>query len=577
MKAVVPVAALAASLAVAACTDAVRDGQFACRTAGSTGECPPGLRCGLGSASPGELRCYATASVGLDARVDATGSVDSGTDAADPDMAHDGAAIDAGDDARARDAGPPVPQCTMASSCDAPCVLDGVLGEVVEIELETERTSADGPLALTCDRAAPAGDGPAQAVVALRLPAEGAQRILLGARHARTDVRDTLLEVRRDCTSVEDAECFDDIDGLDPSAQSEGTVFATGGETLYVVLTAAAGARPDTGRYRLSATVLDVDAPRIDELYAVARPWSDAELRLEIRFTFWDDDADLGQVELTFFDDDGPVDLDGDGRVDDADVLRVLTPVDGVIQGTLIPFDTTTPRLDVLGVTSVRAVGIDFEGHRGNPITAPLEYRVPDGATCAPPFECDDTFACESGTCVVSAATRAACASAELVTLATPTTTTTSTTRSGMVGGLGPNDFTSTECFGTDGPEDVYLVTVPDGGVYDLVARMDVPGTPEWLYSYVYVRRTCDDRSSELACNTDPDLGEYRGSAVVESAAPGTYAVIVERYASRTPSPSEPYTVLLGLRPVLPPGSPCDDTGEGNRCMLGSCAGGRCP
>jgi hypothetical protein len=93
------------------------------------------------------------------------------------------------------------------------------------------------------------------------------------------------------------------------------------------------------------------------------------------------------------------------------------------------------------------------------------------------------------------------------------------------------------------------------------------PGTPP-IDTVIYVRRTCVDPSTEIACIDD--LDGLRAHVEILAIPAGTYAIFDERYGMMTAMPvTVPLTVTL--RPVLATGAACDPAGAMNRCAMGPC------
>jgi hypothetical protein len=142
--------------------------------------------------------------------------------------------------------------------------------------------------------------------------------------------------------------------------------------------------------------------------------------------------------------------------------------------------------------------------------------------------------------------------------------------------------------------ERVFAVNVPSVTGMDLAVHTNFNDLV--LDSYVYIRRTCTDATTQLACNDDIVPGfdpgfNYASLASVNNVQPGTYYVYVDTSqengwrqspcvgAECAPSINcecVPQTthVRIYLRPVVGEGMGCDPIGIDNRCETGTtCTG----
>jgi hypothetical protein len=182
------------------------------------------------------------------------------------------------------------------------------------------------------------------------------------------------------------------------------------------------------------------------------------------------------------------------------------------------------------------------------------------GATCDDTNVCATGLMCTSAVCTAPAEVTTACAGATAIAVTPPTTTTTTGSATGsLAAGTG---VLMGSCGPTEGSEALYTVTVPAGS-FDLIARTDLDGTMD-TDTIVYVRSTCADPLTEVACNDDVGGGVLGSRAEVTDASPGTYTIAVEPYGEG--AADQPFELEVGLRPILAAGTACDPAGEMNRC-----------
>ena len=112
---------------------------------------------------------------------------------------------------------------------------------------------------------------------------------------------------------------------------------------------------------------------------------------------------------------------------------------------------------------------------------------------------------------------------------------------------------------GGAGPETIYLVTVPQP-LASLTATTDLPQTT--LDPFVYLRSSCDEAQSELACVVG------RGAATAANVAAGDYYVFVDTASSTVSG-----VFALRVTGIIPQGGRCDAAntqfvcGSGHRCV----------
>jgi hypothetical protein len=217
---------------------------------------------------------------------------------------------------------------------------------------------------------------------------------------------------------------------------------------------------------------------------------------------------------------------------------------------------------------------VDSLGHTSSTLNAaPLAIREL-AQSCDPaidaPDQCHHELVCTSSTCAAGSAQTAACGAAATLTSGTAMTDMIQATATALFEG---------SCFFVPGAggEKVYKVTVPaliaGQTGYDVVASTgttDPFDQTTMLDTYVYVRSTCANPATEVACNDDidPDNGEYRSQATAGNQPAGTYFIFVST-SSRGTGPG--YSINVNLRPVLASGETCDPTGTANRCRGNPC------
>ena len=109
----------------------------------------------------------------------------------------------------------------------------------------------------------------------------------------------------------------------------------------------------------------------------------------------------------------------------------------------------------------------------------------------------------------------------------------------------------------------------------DLAVTSNLDGTGD-TDTFLYLRATCADAASELACNDDRAAMDLRSDIAAADLAAGTYFLFVETYGGLQ-SGTAPHALQFTFTPVLPSGEACDDDGVLNRCQGDPCADGVCP
>ena len=183
------------------------------------------------------------------------------------------------------------------------------------------------------------------------------------------------------------------------------------------------------------------------------------------------------------------------------------------------------------------------------------------------PDECLGELSCNT-VCTAPAASATACAAATALTIGTAAT--------GTLAATDPDHFEGSCFYQNGGPDKVYTVVVPAPGANQTANDLIVDTTTSAQFdntmrdTYVYVRSTCADPSTEKGCNDDVSAssGEYRSKAEARDLAAGTYFVFVD---SSFNGPGTAYSVKATLRPVLASGQTCDPAGVTNRCHGAAC------
>jgi hypothetical protein len=463
--------------------------------------------------------------------------------------------------------------------CDAPIAVAGALGSMVAA---TGDTSMAAPGLAPVDLAACGPDvdpAPPQQVVAYEVPGTGRVAIELSLINDGTQANfDTLVQIRTACGEAPTGAgtCFDDLRSSEP--RSRGTLFASGGDTVYVVVTG--NGEPDQGRVS--------EGPWTLELYAEnATTPALTQAAVRIRQTFLeatlagtDAGRDANRVRLVFYRADGSiVDINFDDAGDQAD--RLIFPLQGTsdqaaFTGTL-QVDSFGLFMQQEGAVAADVSLLDRFGDESNRVRVDIDVPALRGVgqSCDDVTElCAIDLACEGSVCTVPESVSDACAGATAVAIATPVDTATSVQVSATLQ-PGTGALTAT-CVETEGTEQLFTVEVPAGGTYDLVAHTDLEVTGD-IDTVLYVRSSCQDPTTEAGCNDDtPGIAPHSRVEVLAAPA-GSHTIVVEPYPySFDPLPAEIGLELM-LRPVLGSGATCDPTGAENRCASGPCTAGTCP
>lgn len=467
-----------------------------------------------------------------------------------------------------------LPDSTTPDAPPAMCadarVVELTMGEQ-QVMGDTTGAAATRTLGEGCG-ADPAG----QALLALEIPGSGNVGVSFSLVNDGTDVEfDTVVEVRpAGCDDVSESLCFDDASLLD--VRSEGSFIATGGDTIYLVVTGYTEPEYEAafeGPWAMDIVV--TPNPTAPELTGGTALRVD-DTRLDLSLDGTDANGDVAGFVLTFLDDSGAaigVDTDGDPETPDetelafdfAEDLAGMTTFTGTGRiGGLDDFE------QLAAATQVRVYLYDAFDLEGASMTFDL-VDVTESGLEGPCVEgesiCADAFVCEDDACVIPAAAVTACEAATVVTLVPGTPSVQTASIAAGDGAL------SASCGNTIGDEALYRVTVPDAP-FDLIATtVRATNDVESVDTVVYVQSFCGDPSTEGAAGCSDDVGEedFRSTVELLDVTAGTYTVGVELWGGAT----EASTVELAitLRPVLASGVICDPTGVANRCADTECAG----
>lgn len=473
------------------------------------------------------------------------------------------------------DAGGDAPGLPPLPTCAAPLELIGEEGRTVIAQLDT---TGGLPGEIDFGDCGPSTRGP-QAVIAYRVPGIGPHAVTVSTDNTGTDrTFDTALLVRRETCREQPVlareRCFDDQGG---ELRARGTIFAQGGETVFVIVTsyplegAVAG-----GPVRVEIIARVNHPPAIEAASVLLTP---AGVRVEVRAN--DEDRDGWGVLVTFH---GParevLDTDGDGDADFYDGL--LGPLDRSVTGAMRWRETATferPSGPIGGASEawVRAVD-DAREYSTNDVAVPVRMGVEVGAgeACSPTRVCALELECRDASCQTSADRAAACAAATPIPIVTPVGTATTASADGV---LMPGDGVfSGSCSSTGGREMLYRIDVPDGARYDVLASTDNPRTGAEVDTVLYARTDCGNPATEPmsgGCHDDIDYpGDRRSEIEVRDAPAGPLTIFVEHFRGVPADREARFGLDVLLRPVLAAGDRCDPEGRLNRCADGSCSAG---
>jgi hypothetical protein len=458
------------------------------------------------------------------------------------------------------------------------------------------------PMTSGCRTNGDTGSG-GEVVYRVTIPGSGNLQLTASTDDPATDPNtDTLLYIQTQCGGGQELACNDDTA---TAIQSTAIANVTGGQTVFVIVDSynAAGA----GAFKLNVSIKPIRAmgencdptgaadvcasglictPPTGTTHTCTMGTAPTLAKAELIVTDDPNAADPGSAWLYISGSDPDGDITG--------ISAVWKDASGNVLGmTSGPSPITVPAPGVsftampLGLTLTT-----MNGDAGNVIASSLDLQLFDSlghmsslvnvtplqiknltqscsATIDAPDQCRHELVCGSGnTCQAGTAETAACTGATTVTPGTPVSDTIAASSADQFEG---------SCFYTPraGGEKVYKVTVaaPTSGQtgHDVIASTVGTGTFDsttMVDTYVYIRSTCADPSSEVACNDDTSSSEYRSTATGLNLAAGTYFVFVDTSSAGT-GPN--FTLNVTLRPVLATGQTCDPQGVTNRCHGAAC------
>ena len=540
---------------------------------------------------------------------DASTEADGGPTDGRPDGMADSGTPDSG----MRDMGVPEmgPPDMGAFVCAGQIEVEGNLDDSAVVAFDTSMTELrPRDLGLLCGNTDPATQWAPQQIVAYRVPGSGGVAVEFDATGSGTDRQfDTVIQVRTDCGSPPPLErglfpamsCWDDsgTNTNAPDRRTRGTYQATGGETIYLVVTGYSDSRNgvDRGRVELEISAYPNEPPVLNGAVAF-RFGSDLVVRLDGE----DPDDNVRGAIVNFRRGGAIFDIFGQGVADPvrsalvfdrrpgevANLLRRTTPPLYLLPGPPasgggdwdLPNSVVRlnpPLGDFLAANRIDEVGIrvyDDAFAATAEVIAPLvsdAVRVGFGESCERNL-CDRPLQCEMNLCGPSEDASVFCDPANRTDANLAARPGEFASRQVTVSiPPGPAAFSAPSCVAsgqTAAAEAVVAVEVPAGGSFDLLASTANSITGN-LDTVVHVRSDCLDPRTELACNDDA-VG--RSSAVeARDLGPGTHVVMVERRTTAIPNIADTAAVDVSLRPVVGIGESCDPAEITSRCATGTC------
>ncbi|MBW2460979.1 MAG: hypothetical protein JRH11_04990 [Deltaproteobacteria bacterium] len=418
-----------------------------------------------------------------------------------------------------------------------------------------------------------------QEVIAYTVPGTGELGVAFTLDTAGTDENfAAVVQVRGACDEIPGAGTCYGAEENQPGIPARGGVLANGGDVIYFIVTGWAEAMtPATGS---GAWQMDITAGPNEAPTLVSGQLSNVGGSLEVALSTMDDTGvETYRMELQGADGMG-IDVNEDGMVNEGDWV-----IGGFREESQPAFVGTGRWTDMFAVlpgtvtvTQAEVAVRDVFNAESVPMTLTIGDAPSVGAACDATTYCALELTCVSDVCAASTESTTVCATATALTITEPTDTTTSTTVSGTIpagtGALTPG------CTNAVGPEVIYTLTVPAAGTgtYDVIADTNLTGTGE-TDTAIYLRSTCEDPTTELACNDDIDLdgGTYSSRFELLDAPAGDHAIVVEQWFPVATTTPGDFQMEVSLRPVLATGAACDNAGADNRCAAGACAASVCP
>jgi len=494
---------------------------------------------------------------------------------------------DAGDPV---DAGPKLPpvEPVVPSPCDEDRVLpEDFNGNTVTFTVDTGDEALEDlrPVDIGMSCGNPDSDEWApQQVVQVTVPGTGKKSLAVDTRRAATDDGFlTVVQVRRTCDTLPTTSIPPHCIGpTNTELQARGVFPVEGGETLFLVFTGYPGfdgqqledGTTVTSRGRMSVK-LDVADAKVPVLTSAEANFVGKAFELRLAGTDDDEDAIGGVAELLAAD-GSIIDINGDGRGDDQDVIA------DSFDGLTAPLDTFDHTITIagaredferLGVTKVRVRALDETYWTSEPRELSIGQLTAVGVngTCNATARCSPGLTCDAGTCLAPAAATNSCAAGTDVALAPPDDLTAASIvvpSQVLTSGNGGLEAT---CAPTAGKELVYNIAVPATGKWDLVATTAVGRVPVATDTVLSIRSSCADSSTELACNDEIAVQQDSRSLVTAEVTGLGAAYVVADYYQGIASGTKTFSIQFTLRPVLTSGATCDADQRLNRCDRGYC------
>ncbi len=288
-----------------------------------------------------------------------------------------------------------------------------------------------------------------------------------------------------------------------------------------------------------------------------------------------DPDGDVLEARMTFL---GamlnPLDLDGDTTPDELTLRNIAIPGQLAFDEQFIADlpENLSPTIFFVSVKLVDSADNESAAVVAGLIREP-DFNGPGGACNSGDDFCTGEVSCVATTCTSPAGATAACAAAD----SAPAVTVPGSHQVTLP--MSAADNLEGSCFFNPGlGEAVVRVTVTGASPVRFEARSDVAPSGMFLDTYLYLRSSCADPTSELACNddVDPFADNFRSAFVVDNLAPGTYYLVVDGSSDGgTLVGSGNVGLSLTATALVSPGAPC--AGPTDACVPDSvCAGGTC-
>lgn len=482
------------------------------------------------------------------------------------------------------------PAPTYACDDDQIQVLEAAaVGSVATLALDTSMVQTHAQdLGLRCGNAANSRF-PNQIVVEYAVPGSGAVTVNADLTSSASNF-DTVLQVRRECGTIPGYFPFTCFDNTSTDYRTNATFTATGGETLFLVVTGYYADPATTGRddslvdegmatLRVTTTA-DPEGPSLASAQILGVGGDEGDTYIQAVGT--DGDGDVVGIAMELFASAGQqFDIDGDGDGDSDDVIAYA--FDPAVTTTEFTASRTLEGLNFpsLGVATANVWIYDAAGNVSNMITIDVTdgelVGLGDDCSSATIF-CTAPLVCTDGLCVADEVSQAACDEATPIAfeITDPTATVAAEASGTMPAGYGNTEGICSDVewdVSTIGGEAIFDVQVP-AGVWDVVLTTDIAAN-DGLDTVLYVRDNCVDpaAAAELGCSDDITVSEETLSTLtLTGLSGGSYAAFVELYGGS--SSAADVTLRVELTPHLPGGTACE---SGDTCIAGTCTDGVCP